>query len=121
METLTWMKGISRERLMDNITLLWTLNEIPDIPEEIILPKESDAVGELTIEREKSLVENLAFLSAATDDMSKVMAVCVEEDPDREGVTIRMASNTECRAEILDGFKKITRVLEQAALQSLSP
>ena len=48
---------IPRKRLMDNHTLLWALNEIPDTPD---LPKKSDVDGPLTIEREKSL-------SAATD------------------------------------------------------
>ncbi len=116
MQASTWMKA-PRQRLIDTITLLWTLNEIPDIPRINPLPDDFDATRQLTIERETDIADNFAFLSATTDDMHKVMAVCIEEDLDQEGLTIRVASNTGSLAETENRFKNITQVLEQAALR----
>jgi hypothetical protein len=110
--------GIPRQRLLDNITLLWTLNEVPDIPRENLLPESSDAVRQLSIERERDLADNIAFLSARTDDMQMVMAVCVEEDLDQAGLTIRMAANTGSLTDVEDGLKNMAKMLEKAALRS---
>lgn len=54
----------------------------------------NDETRQLTSEREKQLVDNLTFISASTDDMLRVIAVAVEEDLDKEKITIRFASNT---------------------------
>jgi hypothetical protein len=115
METMMWDSGVSRKRLLQNITLLWTLNQIPETPRENQLVSGTDRTHRLTVERENEIVANLAFLSATTKDYLKVMAVCVEEDDSGEAVTIRIASNTGNLSELVKGFSRLAKVLEQAA------
>ena len=60
-------------------------------------------------------MDNLAFLSAWSDDPDNVMAVCVEENQGREGLTIRMASNAGDLEPVKEGFTRIATILERAA------
>ena len=115
MEATIWDSGVSRERLLQNITLLWTLNQIPEKPRENHLASRTDTTHRLTVERENEIVANLAFLSAITKDYLKAMAVCIEEDESGRAITIRVASNTGDLLELVTGFSKLARVLEQAA------
>ena len=119
MDPLSW-GGVSRKMLMENITLLWLLNQEPERPAENTLPQhlleETESTSrQLTIERERDLVDNLAFLSASSDDPGKVMAVCVEENQGTEGLTIRMATNTGDLEGVEERFTRIATVLERAA------
>lgn len=114
-----WDSGISRKRLLQNITLLWTLRRIPEKPTENILSSDNDTTYRLTAKRENEIVGNLAFLSATIDDHLKVMAVCVEEDDTGEAVTIRIASNTGDLSEVVNGFKRLGVILEQTAQRGL--
>ena len=114
MDTFLW-RGVSQRQLIENITLLWTLNEIPERPSETQLSNGSLPDRSLTILQEKELVDNLAFLSSTKDTHLKIMAVCVEERDDHEGLTIRLASNTGDITDVQQGFKKVARVLEEAA------
>ncbi|KAL9099809.1 MAG: hypothetical protein Q9163_004744 [Psora crenata] len=112
--------NVSRKKLAENITLLWLLNEEPEKPAENPLPQhcreETESVSRhLTVERERDLVDNLAFLSALSDDSRKVMAVCVEEGQDKEGLTIRLASNAGDLRPVKEGFTRIAAILERAA------
>lgn len=115
-----WDSGISRKRLLQNITLLWTLKKVLERPSENILSSDKGSTHRLTIERENEIVGNLAFLSATTDDILKVMAVCVEEDHNGEAITIRIASNTGDLSEVATGFNRLAGVLEQAAQRGQS-
>ena len=54
------------------------------------------------------------------DDMFRVMAVCIEEDPNQGGMTIRLASNTGDLSRITEGFKGIARTLQKAALKGMT-
>jgi hypothetical protein len=76
METTMWDSCISRMRLMQNITLLWMLSEIPEKPKENNLISDIATPHRLAVERENEIVGHLAFLSATMDDSLKVMAVC---------------------------------------------
>lgn len=114
--------GVSRKILKENTTLLWLLNEEPEKPAENSLPqhllKDTESPSrQLTIERERDLVDNLAFLSASSDDPRKVMAVCVEEHQDTQGLTIRMASNAGDLQPVKDAFTRIGTILERAAVK----
>jgi hypothetical protein len=100
---------------MQNITLLWTLSQIPEKPKENHLVPNKNGMHRLTLERENEIVGNLAFLSATTDDNLKVMAVCIEEDESGEAITIRVASNTGDLVEIVKGFEALGRILERTA------
>lgn len=111
---------ITRRRLIETITLLWTLTEVPEQPKENKLDCGNDEAKQLTTEREKQLADSFAFISASTDDMLRVMAVCIEEDPDQGGMTIRLASNTGDLSRTIEGFKGIARTLQKAALKGMT-
>ena len=104
------------QRMSENIALLASIVEVPGQQEESELPVE-DKNYQLPVAREKQLADDLAFLSATTDDMLKVMAVGVEEDSDKNGLTIRLASNTGSLAVVKNGFEGIGLILQQAAGQ----
>ena len=109
-----------QKRLVENVTLLWALCEVPDLPKENKLNGSDDRRRRLSLHRERQLVDSFAFLSAATDNMYRVMAVCIEEDPGGDGMTIRLASNTGDLAFVTQGFNDIARTLEHASLRSTS-
>ena len=109
METMMWDSGVSRKRLLQNTTLLWTLNQIPEKPRENHLVSTTDTTHRLTVERENEIVANLTFLSATTKDYLKVMAVCVEEDESGQAITIRVASNTGDLSELVKGFSRLAK------------
>ena len=112
-----------QQRLLGNITLLKILTETPEIPKENSSPQHSDAQRCLSFRREQALAESLAFLAARTDNVDRVMAVCVEEDADQMGLTIRIAANSGDLADVEAGFKTMAGILAHAALggQSLFP
>lgn len=112
-----WGTAITRQHLRRNISRLRKLNEVPELPKENILPLVSDPTRRLSIGRENEIASNLAFLSAISDDNQKVMAVCIEEHPDGEGSTIRIASNSGDLSEVTDGLRALARIWEQAARQ----
>lgn len=106
--------NVPRSRLMENITLLWTLNKIIEPPRENLIYDDKKSWRQLPIEREKTVADLLAFLSATNDDNCNIMAVCIEEHPRHNHLTIRMASNTRDCLDVKDSFDKIVRILETA-------
>lgn len=50
----------------------------------------------------------------------RVMAVCVEEDSDGRGLTIRVASNAGELSDTRLGLQGITNILEEASVRSMS-
>ena len=111
-------KYATRQRLIKNITLLWTLNEIPEQPKDNISRCEDDRTRQLTLERERQLADSFAFISASTDNMLRVMVVSIEEDTDRNGITIRLASNTGDLSSMKEALGDIAKTLEKAATRS---
>ncbi|KAL8766740.1 MAG: hypothetical protein Q9209_006562 [Squamulea sp. 1 TL-2023] len=109
-----------QKRLVENITLLWTLCETPDRPREHKLDGSLDTNRQLSLAREKQLVDSFSFISASTDDMLRVMAVCIEEDADKNGITIRLASNTGDLSHVTQGFNSIAHTLEAASSRAKS-
>ena len=107
-----------QKRLVENITLLWTLCEVPGKPKENETRRGHDEGRQLPRDRERQLVDSFAFISASTDSALRVMAVCIEEDSDRNGMTICLASNTGDLSHVTQGFNGIARTLEQASLRS---
>lgn len=99
---------------MENITLLRTLNEVVEPPAENVIPDDEKSWRQLPIEREKTVTELLAFLSATHDDNSNIMAVCIEEVRDHDHLTIRIASNTGDCAYARNGLDEMARILERA-------
>ena len=107
-----------QKRLVENITLLWTLCEVPSQPKQNKLHRGQDEGRQLSENRERQLADIFAFISAWTDDSSRVMAVCIEEDPAKTGMTICLASNSGVVSHVTQGFKGIAQTLEQASLRS---
>ena len=117
-------RGTSHKSVMEAITLLYMLNECPESPKDNQQPQMLSALSsvyQLPFQREKQIVENLAFLSATTNDSARVMAVCLEEARDRGSSTVRLNSNTSDVDEVLLGFKLMAKILEQAASRGLNP
>ena len=110
-----WGCAVTQQQLRQSISRLWQLNEVPELPKENGLTPGVNSTRSLTIERENEIASNLVFLSAISDDNQKVMAVCVEEHPSGESMTIRIASNTGDLLEVTNGFKILATILEQAA------
>jgi hypothetical protein len=92
MEAAMWGGAITRLQLQQTISRLQKLDELPE-----------------------EIASNLAFLSATTDESLKVMAVCVEEHYNGEGITIRIASNTGVLSAVIQEFMMLAKILEQAA------
>ena len=105
----------SRQRLIENITILWTLNEIPEKPKYNTSSREDNGARQLTLERERQLADSFAFISARTDNRLHVMAVSVEEDADGNGITIRLASNTGDLSDTKEALTGIAKTLEKAS------
>ena len=104
-----------QKRLVENITLLWTLCDIPGKPKENKIRAGHDGGRQLSWDRERQLADSFAFISALTDD--RVMAACIEENPDGKGMIVRIASNTGDLSDVTQGFNGIARTLEQASLR----
>lgn len=108
---------------MEAITLLYMLDQIPESPKDNPQPQELSILSslyQLPFQREKEIVDNLAFLSATTNDSTRVMAVCLEEARDHNHCTIRLTSNTGDLDEVVCGFKLMARILERAASRGLT-
>ena len=109
---------------MEAITLLYMLNEYPESPKENQPSKAFSVLSslyQLPFQREKQIVEDLAFLSATTDDSAKIMAACFEETRDGRSCTIRVTSNNGDTDEVVHGFKLMAKILEQSASRGLHP
>lgn len=117
-------RGTAHKSLMEAITLLYMLNECPESPKENQQSETFSALSsihQLPFQREKQIVEDLAFLSATTNDSARVMAVCLEEARDHRSCTIRMTSNNGDIDEVVHGFKLMAKILEQGASRGLHP
>ena len=105
--------------MAENITLLQLLGSEPGEPgeNEFRNGSEDPSGRQLSLEKERDLVDNLAFLSASTYDPHRVTAVCVEEDPSGKSLTIRMAVNRGNLDEEKRAFRGIARIMERIAQQ----
>jgi hypothetical protein len=112
---MMWGSAVTQQQLRQSISRLRKLNEVPELPKENVLALDINSTCRLSIERENEIASNLAFLSAISDDNRKVMAVCVEEHPNGEGTTIRIASNSGDLSEVTNGFKMLATILEKTA------
>lgn len=111
---------VSHQRLKENITLLWSLGREPGEPAENHIPqrfreKSSSFSRRLTFERERDLVDTIAFISASSEDPEDVIAVCVEEHEGQEGMTFRIAANRGDLQPRITALRRITSILEHVA------
>ena len=121
MEAAMWGGAITRLQLQQTISRLRKLDELPEGPRENLAVPEGDQTRRLSISREKEIASNLAFLSATSNESLKVMAICVEEHCNGEGITIRVASNTGDLSAVVREFVTLAKILEQAAQRGRYP
>lgn len=115
MEATMWGGATTRSKLLNSIASLGEVSRVPEAPIENTIGSRLDSNRCLSFPREREIASNLAFLSATSDNYLKVMAVCVEEHSNGEGLTIRIASNTGDLSAIRDGFSELAMILEKAA------
>ncbi|KAF8853841.1 hypothetical protein BDZ45DRAFT_677402 [Acephala macrosclerotiorum] len=112
-----WNSSVTREHLLQKINLLAILESVRDHPKQHVLISPPGWRSSLTIEQEREIVSNLAFLSSRSKNSKRVVAIGIEEDHDGQGMVIRMAVNGGDQdipyAE--EGLKQISRILEQAS------
>jgi hypothetical protein len=110
-----WGGVTTRQQLQQSITLLQVLNEVPELPRENNPVSEGETTHRLSISRESEIASNLAFLSAISDNHQRIMAICIEESRNGNGITIRLASNMGDLSDVTHGFERLAKSLEQAA------
>jgi hypothetical protein len=71
----------------------------------------------LSILQEKEIASNLAFLLATSDKSLKVIAICVKEHYNKEGIIIRIALNTRDLSAVVREFITLAKILKQAMRQ----
>ena len=69
------------------------LESVRDRPKQYMLVSPSGWRSSLTIEQEREIISNLAFLSSRSKNSKRVVAIGIEEDHDGQGMVIRMAVN----------------------------
>ena len=93
MEATMWGGAITRLQLQQTISRLQKLDQLPKVPSENLAVPKVDQTQRLSISQEKEIMSNLAFLSATSDESLKVMAVCVKEHYNGDGITIWIVLN----------------------------
>jgi hypothetical protein len=100
------------------IGLLYMLNETPQEASENEMPafldeeEQGSNARALSLSREKELAGIFAFLAAASDDPRKVAALCLEESPNHDSLSIKIASNHSDLVQIKAGLDRIARMLK---------
>ena len=107
--------------LRENISLLSLFPGAPSGPKQNDLEQFKRNSNDLdrhrlTIEQERDLADNLAFLAATTDDPLKVTAVAIEESSSDSDITIRLAVNSGKIDKVQIGFENIFRLLKETSL-----
>jgi hypothetical protein len=62
--------------------------------------------------QEKEITSNLAFLLATSDKSLKVIAICVKEYYNKEGITIRIALNDRDLFAVMQEFVTLAKILK---------
>ena len=109
------------DRLSVKTVLLSLVNDLPEqssvnASSRYIGTQESQPGRTLTFEHERSITQQLAFISAYSDDPLHVLATCVEEEIPRESLIIRFAANTGKHEVLVDGLTAISRILQNEAI-----
>jgi hypothetical protein len=106
--------------IAENITLLSLLTRVPKAPAQNPavggLEHNSQKGRTLTFERERDIVDNLAFLSTASDNPEKVTAICIEEHTNTHRCIVRIVVNKGSLSVVEEGFQRISSILEKALL-----
>ena len=104
----------------ENVALLAVLSEVSGYEDgnaqvDVSTPRQDTSPRRLSLKQESDLVDDLAFISATSEEPEHVIAVCIEEHRDSKGLTIRLARNKGDLQETKHALKEITSVLEKVA------
>jgi hypothetical protein len=115
---LPGFSAVDRRRLREAIIFLYKLDDTPEKPSENsmgdCIKRSCSPQGRLlTLVREKQLVETLTFLASTSDDPRKVASLCIEEDRNQRGLTIKLAANHGDLSLVKQGFEVMARILER--------
>jgi hypothetical protein len=112
-----WNSSVIREQILQKISLLAILESVRDHPKQHTLISPPGRRSSLTIEQEREIVSNLAFLSSRSKNSKRVVAIGIEEDHDGQGMVIRLAVNGGDKdiSHTEEGLKQISILLEQAS------
>jgi hypothetical protein len=93
------------------------LESVRDHPKQHMLVETPGRRSSLTIEQEREITSNLAFLSSRSKNSKRVVAIGIEEDHDGQGMFIRMAVNGGDKdiSHTEEGLVQISRILEQVS------
>jgi hypothetical protein len=102
-------------RFAENVAVLSLLNTFPS--ESSNNPRPHDAVRRdswrtLSFERECCLASGLAFVAEISDDPNHIVATCVEENPDTQGLAVLLAINKENPASAESTLKEVKHGLQ---------
>ena len=107
--------------LKENVALLEMLDQYPDPAGKNPVPPAVEQSPQpnrsLSLKHERAIVENFILLADYTDDPLKVFALCIEEHPAGDGMTVRIAINTSDRGLLQQGLRMIGVALEKVAQQ----
>jgi hypothetical protein len=116
-----WGSNVTRELLLQKISLLAMLGPIREGHKEHNLVSAPEQVRNLTIEQEGEVVRNLSFLSCRRKDPLSVTAICVEEDDSGRGMVVRMAVSGDTVSHVEDGLRQMCSTLEKIAQRGNLP
>lgn len=109
--------------LAENICLLYKLNQKPEQPHdnpEADISSTTSSHRSLKFKHELEIANALSFLSAYTDDSSKVSALCIEELPNENGLLINVAANTGDVQRLRQALANISTILMDEAASGKS-
>lgn len=116
-----WNGTVTPSLLRSNIERLHSLDRFPRSPAENKTAASTQGDHQLPFARDTEIAINLAFISGATDNNLKVMAVCIEEDANRDdSITVRLACNTGDLSAMEANFRDVAKGLEIAATRGQS-
>lgn len=107
-------------QLAENVILLQKLNPEPERA-GVNPPPNLDSKGRtLTIRHEKDILESLSFLLASSDDPDRILALCIEEKWNCQGIVLSYAVNNGGHETLRSGIDSVVKIL-QAEAYGLTP
>ncbi len=116
-----WGSSVSRELLLQKITLIVMLGPLRIGPKEYTLTSSLDQERRLSVEQEAEIVRNLSFLCYRRKDPHSVTAICIEEVPSGKGLVVRMAVSGTTTLHAEEGLRQICSLLEQVSRRGKLP
>lgn len=80
---------------------------------------ENDEIKQLITERKKQFIDSFAFISISTNDMFRIMIICIKENPDQNEMIIRLISNIGNLSRVTKDFKNIAHTFQKTALKDM--